>query len=98
MTLGQTVREAREVKGLSQKDFAELVGLSGAYVSRLEHDRHEHIGRPSEHRIKAMSDVLGFDFDELCRLAGRIPGDIESYLLDRPKELRRLRRKVRACR
>ena len=38
MTIGQTIREAREARGVTVTRLAELVGVAASTVSRVEND------------------------------------------------------------
>lgn len=91
-TLGQVVRQARERKGISQRALCALVDVSSGYMSRLENDHAGYNG--SEESCTRIADALGLDPDELMRLAGHLPSDIEQFILNNPRELKSLRRKV----
>ena len=41
MTFGETIREAREARGLTQTALAEAVGLSSSRLSRIERDKQD---------------------------------------------------------
>ena len=92
-TLGQVVRRAREEQGISQRALCLRVGVSSGYLSRLENDHAGYTG--SEGSCIRIADALGLDRDELMRLAGHLPSDIEQFILENPKELKNLRRKVK---
>lgn len=66
---GARVRELRQAKGLSQKEFAARLGVSAAYVSALEHGRR---GVPTFVLVQGVIHALGViwdEADELLRLA-----------------------------
>ena len=66
---GEKVRALRREKGVSQGQMAEALGVSGAYLSALEHGRR---GRPSWYLLQRMIGYLGViwdDAEELERLA-----------------------------
>ena len=92
MTLGRFVRDARRAKGLSQAALCSVVALSNAYISRMEND---HIGYASEDSCVRIANALDIDADETVRLAGKVPSDIEDYLIANPREMQSLRKKVR---
>jgi transcriptional regulator with XRE-family HTH domain len=70
-TLGATLRQAREVRGLAAADTARTAGISAAYLSKLENDA---VKRPSPHVLHALSEALGVPYSDLMRLTGyRIP-------------------------
>lgn len=69
-TLGQRIRELREAKDLSLREFAKKLGdLSAPFVSDVE------LGRrfPSEKVLEKMAHVLGEEPDELRRYDSRPP-------------------------
>lgn len=45
MTIGECIKAYRDEKGLSQRRFAELCGLSNAYISILERNVNPKTGR-----------------------------------------------------
>ena len=66
---GERLRQLRAEKGISQKEMAEKVGVSAAYLSALEHG---HRGVPSWaliQRIIACLNIIWDEADELQRLA-----------------------------
>lgn len=66
---GERLRQLRAERGISQKQMAEKIGVSAAYLSALEHG---HRGLPSWvllQRIIACLNIIWDDADELQRLA-----------------------------
>jgi transcriptional regulator with XRE-family HTH domain len=66
---GERVRALRAAKGVSLKAMAAALGVSGAYLSALEHG---HRGRPSAgfvQQVSAFFNLAWDDVDELKRLA-----------------------------
>jgi transcriptional regulator with XRE-family HTH domain len=61
MPLGQRIRELRDGKDLSLREFASKLGCSAPFVSDIE------LGRryPSEKILKDMARILGTTVDEL---------------------------------
>ena len=67
--LGVHLRRLREERGITQKDMAEGMGVSAAYLSALEHG---HRGAPSFdmlQRITGYLNVIWDDAEELQRVA-----------------------------
>lgn len=65
----EAIRSLREAKGVTQKDMADALGVSPAYLSALEHGRR---GKPSFNllqRIAGYFNIIWDDADELFRLA-----------------------------
>lgn len=66
---GSKVRSLRKHYNLTQKQLADKLGLSAAYLSALEHG---HRGRPSRELVHDMCAAFGLiweDADELQKLA-----------------------------
>ena len=66
---GIRLREIRAQRGIRLKDMADSLGVSGAYLSALEHGRR---GRPTHAMVVAICAQLGIiwdEADELMRLA-----------------------------
>ncbi len=66
---GEKMRDLRTVKGVTQKDMAKALGVSGAYLSALEHGNR---GRPAPGMIMQICEYFGLiwdDTEELKRLA-----------------------------
>jgi len=66
---GEKMRTLRDAKGVSQKQMASALGVSGAYLSALEHGNR---GRPGSGLIMQICDYFGLiwdDSEELKRLA-----------------------------
>ena len=68
-TLGQHIRELREEKDLSLREFAKRLGLSAPFVSDIE------LGRrfPSDNVFEKIARVLGAPQDDLRAYDVRIP-------------------------
>lgn len=54
------------------------MSISAAYLSRIETS--EERTPPAEKVIKDIANLLEDNFDELMRLAGRIPSDVKDYI------------------
>ena len=91
LTFGQRIRELRQVKDISLRKFAEEVGKSPTFISKIERDEDS---MPSEDTIKKMAKVLNADADELIFLAGKMPEDLPEIIKSHPKEMSVLLRTV----
>lgn len=90
--LGHRLKRVRMERDLSLRETAQKVGVSPAYLSRIENCLDP--SPPTEKTIRALADLLGDDFDELMRLADRVPADVEKLIKadpDMPVMLRRAR-------
>ncbi len=70
---GLTLRQAREVRGLSAVDAARSAGISPAYLSKLENDA---VKKPSPQILHSLSVALVVPYEDLMRMCGyRVPGE-----------------------
>lgn len=71
MTLGDIIKSYRSEHGLSMDAFSEKSGISKAYISLLEKNRHPKTGKeiaPSIQSIKQAAQGMGMTFDDLFAL------------------------------
>jgi transcriptional regulator with XRE-family HTH domain len=79
-TIGNVLRQAREVRELTAVDAARAAGISGAYLSKLESDA---VKRPSPHVLHQLSEALDIPYAELMRLSGYVvPGELDAPLTE----------------
>ena len=69
--LGDIVRRQRELRRLSVRRFAEIVGISNPYLSQIERG----LRAPSERVVEAMARSLEMSPDDLYEMAGIVPPD-----------------------
>jgi transcriptional regulator with XRE-family HTH domain len=72
---GGLIRSRREKRGLTLADIAGEVGVSIAYLSRIERDR-EH--PPRDELIRRIAEALGLPEDEAFAAARRLPPDLQA--------------------
>jgi len=80
-SFGDVIRRAREQKGLTQKELAELYGdISAMYISQIE--RGERV--PSMKVCRRLAEALGLNTKRLLLLAYRAtaPKEIQELLVD----------------
>lgn len=87
-TFGSVVREAREKERISQRKYAELLGVAPSYLSDIELDRRI----PEEGKIRKMAAQLCIDVDLLMGLAGRFGKEVETYVKRQPLAIRLFRK------
>lgn len=87
-TFGDTLRELRVAQQLGLREMAGKVGISPAYLSRIERDKEP---PPSPEVIKTMARVLAADPDVLFRLSSSTDPDIVDFLRSRPEAMTLLR-------
>lgn len=66
---GERLRALRRARGMRQKDLAEALQISAAYLSALEHGRR---GTPTPGLVHQVNEVFGLiwdDAEEIARLA-----------------------------
>jgi transcriptional regulator with XRE-family HTH domain len=71
---GQLISTARKKKGLSQRELAVQVGISGPYLNDIEHGRRN---PPSGELVVKMAIALDIPEDHLCAVAGSMPADVQ---------------------
>ena len=71
MTLGDIIKRYRNDHALSMDAFSERSGISKAYISLLEKNRHPKTGKeisPSIQCIRQAAQGMNMDFDDLFAL------------------------------
>jgi len=69
--LGEFIRRQRELRDLSMRQLAGLVGISNPYLSQIEHGLRE----PSEKVLDAIAENLQLSADVLYEQSGRRPDE-----------------------
>lgn len=85
---GETLRNLRVAQDLGLRETATKVGISPAYLSRIERGK-EHPPRPEI--IKELAKVLAADPDVLFRLSSSTDPDVVDFLHDQPEVMTLLR-------
>ncbi|MFB3882529.1 MAG: helix-turn-helix domain-containing protein [Armatimonadota bacterium] len=94
---GRRLRELREQRRrddprFSLRQFAQALGVSGTYISRMELGE---ISPPNAERIKQMAQVLEIDPTELLSLADRVDPEVAEVVKARPALVGKLLRTAR---
>ena len=76
-SFGETIREMREAHEMGLRVAANRLGISPAYLSRIERGRER---PPKPELVKRMATLLGGDPDLLFRLAERTDPDLAEYI------------------
>lgn len=66
---GERVRDLREARGVTQKEMAEALGVSAAYLSALEHGKRGAPGWVLLQKIVGYFNIIWDEAEELQRLA-----------------------------
>lgn len=85
---GETIRELRVAQDLGLRETAAKVGISPAYLSRIERGKER---PPRPEIIKELAKILAADPDVLFRLSSSTDPEVEGYLHDQPQVMNLLR-------
>ena len=80
-SFGETIREMREAQQMGLRAAANRLGISPAYLSRIERGRER---PPKPELVKRMATLLGGDPDLLFRLADSTDPDLAEYIHSTP--------------
>ncbi len=73
MSFGRIIRREREAQAMTLCDLARRVGISIAYLSRIEREREN---PPPDRLVCGLASALGLPQDELFAAARRLPPDL----------------------
>ncbi len=85
---GETIRDLRVAQNLGLRETATKVGISPAYLSRIERGKER---PPRPEIIKGLAKVLAADPDVLFRLSSSTDPEVVDYLHDHPHAMNLLR-------
>ncbi len=88
MGFGLSVRARRTEQGIGLNDFAERLGVTPAYWSRVEREQEK---PPRDELVERAAAILGVRLDDLFVEAGRLPPDMRNDLKRVVQVYRRLR-------
>ena len=74
MGFGRFIRDKREKADIPLREFANRIGISPAYWSRIEREMEK---APKDDLIKRAAEVLGLDVDDVFVQASRLPPDMQ---------------------
>ena len=80
-SFGETIREMRAAQEMGLRAAAERLGISPAYLSRIERGKER---PPKPDLVKRMAVLLGGDPDMLFRLAESTDPDLAEYIHEMP--------------
>lgn len=87
-SFGDTLRDLRVAQDLGLRETASKVGISPAYLSRIERGK-ERPPRPEV--IKALAKVLAADPDVLFRLSSSTDPEVVDFLHEQPEVMELIR-------
>ena len=85
---GKTIRDLRIAQDLGLRETAQNIGISPAYLSRIERGKEP---PPRAEHIKAIAKLLAADPDVLFRLSSSTDPDVSTFLQQQPEVLNLLR-------
>jgi len=85
---GETIRELRIAQDFGLRETATKVGVSPAYLSRIERGKEN---PPKPEIIKMLAKVLAADPDVLFRLSSSTDPEVVDYLHNQPEVMNLLR-------
>jgi transcriptional regulator with XRE-family HTH domain len=91
MSFGASVRAKRIAEGIGLNDFADRLGVSPAYWSRVEREQEN---PPRDELVEKAAAILGVRLDDLFVEAGRLPPDMRQDLKQVVHAYRRRRRQL----
>lgn len=80
-TFGQTLKEIRRSKGVTQRQLAAAVGVDFSYISKIENDR---MPPPAADTIVKICEKLGVPSDELLAMTGKMPTPVKEAISEKP--------------
>src|SRR5262249_11213779 len=90
MRFGARIRELRAGKGLSQRALGAQVGVSYAYISKIENGKLDFGDFPGRALIGRLATALDADEWELLLLAEKIPEPLRRRFFERPDAFRQI--------
>lgn len=85
---GGTIRELRTAQDLGLRETAGKIGISPAYLSRIERGKEK---PPKPEVIKSLAKELAADPDVLFRLSSSTDPEVSDFLNDQPEVMELLR-------
>jgi transcriptional regulator with XRE-family HTH domain len=85
---GETIRDLRVAQDLGLREMAGKVGISPAYLSRIERGKEK---PPRPEVIKAFAKALAADPDVLFRLSSSTDPEVVDFLHEQPEAMNLLR-------
>ena len=80
-TFGQTLKEIRRSKGITQRELATAVGVDFSYISKVENDR---MPPPAADTIVKICEKLGVAPDKLLAMTRKMPTPVKEAISENP--------------
>ena len=81
LKFGEFIRKSRLKHNLGLREFANQVGISATYISKMEIGDY---APPKEENIKKMAQILNIDEDKLLSMAEKLSSDLKDIINDKP--------------
>jgi transcriptional regulator with XRE-family HTH domain len=85
--LHKLIKRTREERSFTQTELAKRTKVSLGYLSRVESGQLV----PGEDLLNRLAMALSLPMDEVLVAAGRLPRDVERFLIANPKAVARVR-------
>lgn len=92
MGFGSFIRRKREEADIPLREFAQRIGISPAYWSRIEREMEK---APKDELIQKATEVLSLDLDEVYIEASRLPPDMQNDVRGVVQAYRRIQKRKR---
>ncbi|MAS35513.1 MAG: XRE family transcriptional regulator [Anaerolineaceae bacterium] len=70
VNFGDTIKDLRKQRRMTQRDLAERLGVNFTYISKIENGKLDVL--PSEELIRRIAQILGANAEDLLDLAGKL--------------------------
>ena len=80
-TFGQTLKNLRRSKGITQRELASAVGVDFSYISKVENDR---MPAPAADTIVRICEKLGVTPDKLLAMTRKMPTHVKEAISENP--------------
>ncbi len=80
-TFGQTLKNLRRSKGITQRELASAVGVDFSYISKVENNR---MPPPAADTIVKICETLGIPPDKLLAMTRKMPTPVKEAISENP--------------
>lgn len=84
-TFGQTLRDIRREKNISQRELATKAGVDFTYISKVENDR---LAPPSADTIIKFSEILNIPKEIFLAASGKVNNEIKEVISGNPEAIK----------
>lgn len=78
-SFGKKLQSLRRLKGISQRELAQRVGVDFSYISKVENDR---LPPPAADTIERICHEIGVRHDELLGMTNKLPTEVRQMLVE----------------